>query len=128
MHLPFLPNCRTVDPDGSQGRDSSGAIVIVESRSERGVTIERADLLCRTRTGAVIGLTTPRPLPGRISVYFPDDGVERPARVQWRDDFRFGIELGGSGAAGNNRTGNCRNSGRFVVIEGGSGPECRIDF
>ena len=96
MSLPFMPSHFLSDADCVDGKTRASPFVIVESRNEWGVTIERADLIWATRTGAVIRLATLRPLPDEIAIYFPDNGLQRNGRVRWRDERRFGIELDGS--------------------------------
>ena len=127
MNLPFMPSHYLTDAGCSSGKTRSRHFVILESRNDWGVTIERADLLYATKQGVVICLTVPRMLPDDVAVFFPGDGLQRHGRVRWNDDRRFGIEFDNSKVLLNerNKTGN---AGRFVVIEGGSRPQCRIDY
>ena len=127
MNLPFMPSHVLTDAGCVGGKTRSHRFVILESQNDWGVTIERADLLYATKQGAVICLTVPRMLPDDVAVFFPGDGLQRHGRVRWHDGRRFGIEFDNSPLllSERNETGN---AGRFVVIEGGSRPECRIDY
>ena len=124
MSLPFMPTHYLTDAGGASGKMRSHPFVILESRNDRGMTIERADLLYATEHGAVICLTMPRMLPDEVAVFFPGDGLQRLGHVRWCDDRRFGIEFDGS----LNERRRTRKAGRPVVIEGGSRPECWIEF
>ncbi len=122
-----MPSHYLTDVGCVSGETRSHSFVILESRNDWGVTIERADLLYATKHGAVICLTVPRMLPDDVAVFFPGDGLQRQGRVRWHDDRRFGIEFDNSPLPLKQRK-KSGNAGRLVVIEGGSRPECRIDY
>ena len=126
MNLPFMPSQYLTDAGCVSGKKRSHRFVILESRNDWGVTIERADLLYATKQGAVICLTVPRMLPDEVAVFFPGDGLQRHGRVRWHVDRCFGIEFDNSPVSLNQT--KIGNAGRFVVIEGGTRPECRIDY
>ena len=128
MILPFLPSHCVSEVEDESAGSCPRPFVILECRSEWGLTIERAELHAVTGTGAVVRLMTPKPLAEDVSVYFPDDGLQRKGVVQWSNGRLFGVKLDGSTALPERWRRDNQDASRFVVIEGGQKPECRIDF
>ena len=100
--------------------------VIVESRTDWGTTLERAELQYVSKSGAVVRFSTLMPLPEEIKIYFPDDGLPRTALVRWRDGRSFGIELDQSNALPERWLGGDHRAARPVVIKGGNGAVARL--
>ena len=66
---------------------------VVEVQNNRGAVLDRATLRDLSINGALIQLATNQRLPETITLWFPNDRMERSATIRWRKDMSIGVEF-----------------------------------
>lgn len=128
MNRTFGPLSFVTDTDSAKANPWPLPFVIVESKHEWGMTIERAELRQVTDTGMIVRSLTVRPLPEEISFYFPDDGLQRVGHVRWHAGRLFGIEMSGSEPLPARWRRRNHGANRPVLLDVSEEAGCRIDF